>query len=139
MSTLQSTFGWAIVLGLVVASASPANGQNSAACGPYIQRGDCCAILAPTRVSPLDLQLRPYYVPRTPAWGPHGYRYHLKETVPFCGCDAPCEEPSEGECLPHGSPYPPEAAYGLDPGEFEPLGQIPNDSLLGGVVATPAR
>jgi hypothetical protein len=121
------------VLGLIAATALAAAATNAsgqcAGCG-----GGCWAILAPTRLSPLDLRLRPYYIPRTPDWGPHEYRYDVKEPTPYCGCGPACTS-GDGPCLFGGCSYPPEAAAGFDPCEFETLGQIPNDSLLEGAAA----
>ena len=130
MSLQQRIFGLMAVVGFA-AVATRASGQ----CVDY---GGFWAILAPTRCSPIDLQLRPYYIPRTPAWRPHDYRYNVKEPVPFCGC-GPCCAIDVGSCPAGGCSYPPEAAAGLDPGEFENLGQIPNDSLLEGTVAPRTR
>jgi hypothetical protein len=116
------------ILGLIAAMTLGA--AASTAFGQWTDYGGgCWAILAPTRVSPLDLRLRPYYIPRTPDWGLHDYCYDVKDPARFCGCGTACRG-GDGACRTGGCAYPPEAAAGFGPCEFETLGQIPNDSLL---------
>ncbi len=121
------------ILGLIAATALAAAATTAAGqctgCG-----GGCWEVFAPIRCSPLDLQLRPYYIPRTPDWAPHDYRYDVKQTVTCCGCGPAC---GEGSCLADRCSYPPEVAIGIGPSEFELLGKIPNDSLLEGAAAAP--
>jgi len=122
------------VFGLIAAVALAASASSASGQCVGNDRG-CWAILAPTRVSPLDLRLRPYYIPRTPDWGPHEYCYDVKDPAPCSGCGPACC--GDGSCLAGGCPYPPEAALGFEPCEFETLGQIPNDSLLEAAAVRP--
>jgi hypothetical protein len=131
------------ILGLIAVLALAAIAP--AAAGQYVGRcgGDCSALLAPTRLSPLDLRLRPYYIPRTPDGGLHDYRYDVKDPARFCGgcggCGSGCSSSGDGACPTDRCSYPPEAAAAFDPCEFEVLGRIPNDSLLEGAAAAPPQ
>ena len=94
---------------------------------------------APTLCSALDMPLRPYFMPRRPAWGPHDYRYNVKEPEPCCcggpgGCGPWCAD-GEGPCQQADARIRPKPLSAWIRWEFENLGQIPNDSLLEGVVA----
>ena len=95
--------------------------------GPYVAvRERCCGWLL-SRNSALDAPLRPYFVPRCPAWGGHDFCYRVDAPKPCLGCPM---GPADGECCPGSQPYPPELACIFDPAEFQQLGQIPNDYLL---------
>jgi hypothetical protein len=83
----------------------------------------------PCVVSPLDMPLTPYVMPRRPAWGGSSFRYRLKPSpeCQLCGCGW-ANDNAATACQ---TPYPPEVAESFSPTTFERLGHIPHDPLLG--------
>jgi hypothetical protein len=95
----------------------------------------CEALLRPILRTSLDRPLRPYFVPRRPAWSGSEYRYSVRQFEPFCGGGAGCCTSVDGPCFGGCDTIPPESAYAFDPWEFEHLGQIPHDLLLDAVAS----
>jgi hypothetical protein len=92
----------------------------------------------PHVISPLDMPLTPYTMPRRPARGGSEFRYTVKPSpqCQLCGCALSNEDTTAG-CL---MPYRPEMSEVAEPGSFERLGHIPHESLLGSgpIAAGPA-
>jgi hypothetical protein len=107
-------------IAVVLACASESSGAWSGLYGTY---GPPCV------VSPLDMPLTPYAMPRRPAWGGSSYRYHVKPSpqCQMCGCGWSNDD-AAAACL---APYPPEMERSFEPASFERLGHIPHDPLLG--------
>jgi hypothetical protein len=83
----------------------------------------------PCVVSPLDMPLTPYAMPRRPAWGGSSFAYRVKPSPQYqlCGCGWASDDTAEAARLP----YPPELSESFAPPKFERLGPIPHDPLLG--------
>jgi hypothetical protein len=83
----------------------------------------------PCVVSPLDMPLTPYVMPRRPTWGGSQYCYHVKPSpqCQVCGCGWTNDD-AAAACQ---TPFPPETAESFSPAKFERLGHIPHDLLLG--------
>jgi hypothetical protein len=87
-------------------------------------------------VSPLDMPVTPYTMPRRPAWGGSSYAYHVKPSPQnqFCGCGWATEQAG----TPTDLPYPVEIGDTFVPVKFERIGQIPHDPLLGAGPVVPS-
>jgi hypothetical protein len=83
----------------------------------------------PRVVSPLDMPLTPYAMPRRPAWGGSSFAYHVKPSPQYqlCGCGWESDDAAAACRLP----FPPDAAESFEPRKFERIGQIPHEPLLG--------
>jgi hypothetical protein len=105
---------------VIVACASQSSGAWSGLYGCY---GPPCV------VSPLDMPLTPYAMPRRPAWGGSNFRYRIKPSpqTQICGCGWSNDDAAAAT----QTPYPPEMAASFEPASFERLGHIPRDPLLG--------
>lgn len=72
------------------------------------------------------MPVSPYFIPRTPA------------TCRCMGyaCGGACQNGELGEPNHYGAyPYPPAAAIGFDPVQFERLGRVPNEMTIGNAMA----
>lgn len=105
--------------------AQPASAQNNY-CGPHVW---------PVRISALDCPLRPYFIPRRPAWGGHDYRYRVTIADPCFATGGGCGDLTDEVGQADSFTYPAELGEEFAPVGFEKLGQIPNDSLLDSVPA----
>ena len=97
----------------------------------------CGQYWGPPGISAMDTPLRPYSIPRCPAWGGHCFRYRVAGECHGGPWEGPCGfSPSgefEGAVTVNG-----EMAESFAPYGFERVGQIPNDGLFQGS-APPAR
>jgi hypothetical protein len=120
---------WAAGTVMLLASVCETQGAWSGMYGCY---GPPCV------VSPLDMPLTPYTMPRRPAWGGSSFAYHVKPSPQYqlCGCGWANEDAAGGSRLP----YPAETADSFLPVRFERIGEIPHESLLGaGPIAPSGR
>jgi len=99
---------------------------------------ECCGMyLGPPGISPLDTPLRPYYVPRCPAWGEHCFKYRVAPQCHGGPNGGPCENSAACGGGENGSALSPELAETFAPYGFERIGQIPNDGILPAMGAPP--